>query len=77
MVSIIKAEVKDYKTIADIGLQTFLESHGNSASAADIENYTNQKYSYEQVKQELADPKNIFHLLIYKDDIRGKTKNIQ
>jgi ribosomal protein S18 acetylase RimI-like enzyme len=76
MITITKAKIDDYKTIADLGLQTFLESHGNSASVSDLEVYTKLKYSYDIVKNELEDPNNIFHLLHYQDRVVGYSKII-
>lgn len=66
MTSIVKAEANDFQLLADIGSVSFIESHGSSASETDINKYIKEKYSYEAFKDELVDPKNIYHI-IYKD----------
>ena len=66
MTSIIKATFEDFQLLTDIGKITFLESHGHSASAADINQYVREKYYANAFKEELSDPKNIYHI-IYQD----------
>ncbi len=65
MISIVKAEVKDADLLADLATQTFIESHGHSAGAADIEAYVSEKYTPAMLKAELEDPANIYHILYY------------
>ncbi|PQJ11830.1 GNAT family N-acetyltransferase [Flavipsychrobacter stenotrophus] len=74
MTTIRTATITDAATIATIGKRSFLESHGHSASAKDIESYTSRKYTAEALQQELADSGNIYHLIFYKDQIAGYSK---
>ncbi|MGH2646978.1 MAG: GNAT family N-acetyltransferase [Ginsengibacter sp.] len=76
MTSIIKATKKDYNLLADIGKQTFLESHGESAEKKDIDTYVNQKNSTGFFQNDLADSKNIYHILYYKGTPAGYSKII-
>lgn len=65
MISIVKAEAKDAALLSKLATQTFIESHGHSAPAADIEAYVNEKYTPEMMTAELADPSNIYHIQYY------------
>lgn len=71
MTSIIKANEKDIKLLADIGRVSFIESHGNSASKADINKYVNEKYNYEVFKEEISDPENIYHIIYHNEHTAG------
>ena len=76
MIAIIKATEDDFKLLADIGRQTFLESHGESAGKEDIDAYVNDKYSYPAVKAELADANNIYHIIYFNNQPVGYSKII-
>jgi ribosomal protein S18 acetylase RimI-like enzyme len=76
MTSIVKAGVNDYSLLADIGKNTFIQSHGHSASGDIINAYVRQKFSVEIVKEELSDPANIYHILFSDDDPAGYSKII-
>ena len=76
MIAIIKATENDFKLLADIGRQTFLESHGESAGKADIDAYVNDKYNYPVAKEELADTNNIYHLIYFNSQPVGYSKII-
>jgi len=68
MTSIVKAGKNDSYLLSKIATLTFIESHGKSASQQDIDNYITEKYSPILLKEELTDPKNIYHI-IYHDNI--------
>lgn len=68
MTSIVIAGEKDAALLSGIAKETFLESHGNSAKAEDINNYVAENYSEDILKQELNDPKNLYHI-IYHDKL--------
>jgi ribosomal protein S18 acetylase RimI-like enzyme len=76
MVSIKKATIDDAAAIAEIGRISFLESHGLSASAADIDSYISRKYTLNAVKEDLENPNNIFHIIYYKEHAAGYSKII-
>jgi ribosomal protein S18 acetylase RimI-like enzyme len=76
MMTIQKATAEDAATIVEIGKQSFIESHGHSASAADIDSYVSRKYSLDAVKGELEDLKNIFHLIFFNGQAAGYSKII-
>ena len=76
MTTIIKATQSDFKLLADIGRQTFIESHGHSASEVDVGEYITNTYSYSQCKEELADADNIFHFIYYDGRPAGYSKII-
>ena len=74
MNAIERATLNDLKLLSAISKQTFIESHGQSASASDIDFYVNEKYSYEALKQELSNPNNIYHIIYHKAQPIGFSK---
>lgn len=74
MISIVKADKQDFQLLAGIGKESFIESHGNSASKADIANYVNETHHEEVCKRELSDLKNIYHFIHYDDKPAGYSK---
>lgn len=74
MVTIVKATTDNAALLADIGRITFIESHGHSAPAADIDAYVATKYTPAVIQQELSDPKNIYHILYYDQQAAGYSK---
>ena len=76
MASIIRATKSDAKLLADLGRQTFIESHGHSAPKEDIDNYVNKNYTGQVFSEELSAVENIYHILYYKGQPVGFTKII-
>lgn len=76
MTSIVKADVTDFELLADIGRQTFIESHGHSAPACDIEAYVTEKYSSDSFKKELENENNIYYALFHNKKPAGYSKII-
>jgi ribosomal protein S18 acetylase RimI-like enzyme len=74
MVTITKATVEDLDILKDVAITSFLQSHGHSASAADIDSYVSQAFSSETISKELSDLKNIFRLIYYNDVPAGYSK---
>jgi ribosomal protein S18 acetylase RimI-like enzyme len=71
MISIRAASIDDCALITAIGKQTFLESHGHSASPADINAYINEKYTPEAIGSELSNTSNHYHILFYDNQPAG------
>src|SRR5690606_39602923 len=76
MIKIIKANANHAETLSLIGRQTFLESHGMSASKAEIDSYINLKFTKSAFEAELLDTNTIFHILIYNETPIGYSKII-
>ncbi len=76
LVSIRKATEEDAHLLSAIAAASFIESHGHSAPAADIQAYVAEKYNPAVLQQELQDPNNIYHLLYYQDQPAGYSKII-
>lgn len=76
MITIQRAAISDAALIADIGAKSFIESHGNSAPAGDIESYVSTTYDLKIAEEELNNPENIFHLIYYKNRAAGFSKII-
>ena len=76
MASIIKATGSDAQLLANIGKVTFIESHGTSAVADEINTYVNEKYNPDVLRLELDDPKNIYYILYHDKQPAGFSKII-
>ena len=76
MISIVKAKGENAGLLAEIGRLSFIESHGTSASATDIEHYVAEKYTDEEFRKELSDPENIYHIIYYDKRATGYSKII-
>jgi len=72
--AIVRATQDDVALLADIGRQSFMESHGHSAAKEDINAYADEKYSHAAVRADLGDAGNIYHLLYRGDQPAGYAK---
>jgi diamine N-acetyltransferase len=75
-VSILKASVDDHELLAEIGRESFIQSHGMSAPAAVVENYVEAKFNAKTIYEELSDPRNEFHIIYYEGQPAGYSKII-
>lgn len=69
-----KANVEDASLIANLGEQTFWESHGHSADKHHIENFISRAYSEENQKKELDDKANEVYIAYFNDQPVGFSK---
>ena len=76
MVSIRRANENDLRLLSMLAITTFIESHGHSASANDIDSYVEEKYNDDVLGKELSDPDNIYHFLFDKETAAGFSKII-
>ena len=76
MTSIVKATIQDYQLISDIGKTTFVESHGHSATKEVINEYVQEKFNLNAVKDELSSPENIYRIIFYRNQPAGYSKII-
>ena len=74
MISIANAKVEDAHLLVKLGSQTFIESHGHSATNSDIDKYVNEKFNINVVQEELADRKNIYHIIYHNQKPAGYSK---
>jgi hypothetical protein len=63
--SIIKSTVHDAAELAKVGRQSFIESHGHSASEEDITAYVNSKFSFLAFEEELKKSKLHFIIMLF------------
>ena len=52
-IKICGAEPANAGTIVELARKTFVETYGDSGKKEDVENYINEKFSYETVEEEL------------------------
>lgn len=76
MYSIIRATVDDAVILREISIQSFIESHGISASEEDINTYVTEKYTLEVIEEELKNEKNIYNILYVDGEASGFSKII-
>jgi ribosomal protein S18 acetylase RimI-like enzyme len=74
MTTILSATSIDAELLSKIGKQTFLESHGHSASKKDIANYVASKFSVAEFVRELNNIKNHYYVLYYSEQPVGYAK---
>ena len=65
MHAIRRANISDFKILAQLAKKTFIESHGHSAKEKSISNYLNKYYTEEAIKIELSNPEFIYFVLEY------------
>ena len=71
-----KASINDAESIAVIGKQTFYDAHEHSSPKEELESYLQTKFSTEQLRLELSDEKNSFHLIYFENELAGYSKVI-
>lgn len=71
MISIRRADVHDATILSEIAAKTFIESHGHSAKAEDINIFIAEKYNVGTCTADLVNTKNNYHLIYYKDRLAG------
>jgi len=76
MTTITKSTTADSILLSQLGKQTFIESHGHSASKADIDSYVAKNYTPEFFQAELEDEKNIYHIIYNNNTPAGFSKII-
>ena len=76
MISIIKANIKDYKSIVKIGKVSVSEAHKGSCPPEDLSEYIQCNYNDSAIKKELSDVNNIYHLLYFNENAVGFLKII-
>ncbi len=59
------------KLLSELGRQSFVESHGSSASVEVINEYTTRNYTEQVFEDMLANPDNHFQLLRVNDEPAG------
>jgi diamine N-acetyltransferase len=74
MISITRATEKDFKSVVYIGKISVAEAHRDSCSAQDMNEYLEKHYNDISIKEELNDPKNVYHILSYNEKPVGFSK---
>jgi diamine N-acetyltransferase len=74
MISIKRANINDAVTLSGVAIPSFIESHGHSAPIADINNYVNERYNPDALREELRDEKNMFHIIYSNEKPAGYSK---
>ncbi len=65
MISVIKATEEDYKSIVTIGRRSVAEAHKDSTAEENLNEYLEKNYNENEIKAELNDANNIYHIISY------------
>lgn len=76
MISVIKATERDCNSIVSIGIISVAESHRDSSSAEDMNEFLERTYNCDAIKEELNDTNNIYYIINYNDKPVGFSKII-
>jgi ribosomal protein S18 acetylase RimI-like enzyme len=71
---IIRASLQHAEVLSQIGIETFYNAHRQSAPAHELDTYMRKIYSVDAIKQELANPENIYHLISHVNSVAGFSK---
>jgi diamine N-acetyltransferase len=71
---ITKASHQHAQLLSDLGAETFLQAHKDSAPAHEIAAYVKKVYSIDAVANELNNPVNIYHLIKHEEAVAGFSK---
>ncbi|MRH99359.1 GNAT family N-acetyltransferase [Kriegella sp. EG-1] len=74
MINIIKANSDHAGVIAKIGKQTFIESHGHSASVKDVNRFISKTYTTEAIGKELNNKHVQYHIIYFNEQVAGFSK---
>lgn len=74
MVKMVKATKEHAGLIAEIGRKSFLESHGNSAAAKDIDSFILKTYTKENISKEFENPMVYYTIILFDDKVAGFSK---
>ncbi|WP_232829240.1 GNAT family N-acetyltransferase [Aureibaculum luteum] len=74
MIKIVKASIEHSELIAEIGKKSFLESHGNSASAEDINSFVSKTYNTKNISKEFENTKIQYHIIYFNNKAAGFSK---
>jgi len=76
MISVIKATERDHNSIVSIGKVSVADSHRDSCSAEDMNEFLERNYNSDAIKDELNDINNIYYIINYYDNPVGFSKII-
>ena len=74
MIKIIKATIKHTELIVELGKNTFLESHGNSASKEDINQFILNNYNISVINKDLENTNNQYFIIYFNNEVAGFSK---
>ncbi|MGB1309324.1 MAG: GNAT family N-acetyltransferase [Oceanihabitans sp.] len=74
MIQILQASTKHIELLVKIGKQTFIDTHGNSASKEDIYNFILKTYNKKAISKEFENPNIQYHIIYYNKIAAGFSK---
>ncbi len=74
MHNINRANIFHAKLLSELTKTTFLVPHGHSAPKEEIDKYIDKNFNIKNLKEELSDSNNIYHLIEYNGEVAGFSK---
>ncbi len=74
MHNIYRANISHAKLLSELTKKTFLVPHGHSAPKEEIDKYIDKNFNVKNLKEELNDSSNVYHLIEYNGEIAGFSK---
>ncbi|NOQ75151.1 MAG: GNAT family N-acetyltransferase [Crocinitomix sp.] len=74
MIRIEIPQLSDLAALTAVAIETFIQSHGHSASEKDVNNYLQANYTEEIFKSELNNPSNVYRVLFFENEMAGYSK---
>lgn len=76
MTQVRQANISDIELLLEIGVKTFIESHGHSAPQQDISDYVNTKFTKQAIQKEVEDSTSVFYIITSNQITAGYSKII-
>jgi ribosomal protein S18 acetylase RimI-like enzyme len=74
--NIYRANISHATLLSELTTTTFLVPHGHSAPKKEIDKYIDKNFNIKNLKEELSDSNNIYHLIEYNGELAGFSKII-
>jgi ribosomal protein S18 acetylase RimI-like enzyme len=71
---IVRACIEDVSVLSELGVETFVSSHRESAPVHEINKYLRAKYNETAIRKELSNSDNIYHIIKYDNKVAGFSK---
>ncbi|MEZ5047717.1 MAG: GNAT family N-acetyltransferase [Chitinophagaceae bacterium] len=76
MITYSRATAQHANAIAQLGKETFRDSHKDSTTKENLDYFLNKNYDIDFITKQLEDPKQLFHVAMYNDNVIAYSKII-
>ena len=71
---IVRAGIEHVELLSKLGAETFISSHKDSAPLHEIAMYVKETYNSDAIKNDLANPQIIYHIIKHENNVVGFSK---